>query len=155
MAKTNTKTSFGQRVEARQHEENIWQSFGSEAKFNAKSMVKSLEELANATFPADAYNSNAYQEAIAKSLTETISPEVGVNDFWKAMANAGCKTLRIEAGHLNFYADKEKLDITPFTQPIVFEAHSSYYRQRLTEREARIMEAKRQLQELLKEIHRR
>ncbi|MCC6643223.1 hypothetical protein IT411_00570 [Candidatus Peregrinibacteria bacterium] len=156
MAKTNTKPTFAEDVAARQERENSWQSLHAEAKFNGKSMVKSLEELADSTFPADAYNSNAYQEAIAKSLTETISPEVGVKDFWEAMSKNGCKTLRIEFGHLNFYdAKNQKMDITPYTQPIVFEAHSSYYRERQAQREARIMEARKQLQDLLKEIHKR
>lgn len=156
MANTKTKTSFAEDVAARQQRESSWQTFNAEAKFNGKSMVKSLEELANSTFPADAYNSNAYQEAIAKSLTETISPEVGVKDFWNAMSKDGCKTLRIEFGHLNFYNNQnEKMDITQYTQPIVFEAHSSYYRERQAQREARIMEARKQLQDLLKEIHKK
>ncbi len=156
MAKTNTNQTFVQRTAARVSQENAWQQYNSKAKFDAKSMIKSLEELAGKTFPSDAFNSNAYQEAIVKSLTETISPEVGVADFWKAIAKAGCKTLAIENGHLNFYGAKDlKLDITPYTQPIVFEAHSSYYKQRQLEREARILAAREQLQSLLKEIHRR
>lgn len=156
MANTKTKQSFAQRTATTVAAANVWQQYNAEAKFNAKSMVKSLEELAGKTFPSDNFNSNAYQEAIVDSLTETISPEVGVKDFWKKMGTAGCKTLRIVEGHLNFFDDKgKKMDITAYTQPIVFEAHSSYYRQRQLERETRILEARKQLQELLKEIHRR
>jgi hypothetical protein len=156
MANTKTQTSFAERTASRMAVENTWQQYNSRAKFNSRSMVKSLEELAAQTFPSDAFNSNAYQEAIVKSLAETISPEVGVNDFWKAMAKAGCKTLAIVDGHLNFYgSDEQKLDITPYTQPIVFEAHSSFYKQRQLERETRILAARQQLQALLKEIHRR
>jgi len=137
-------------------QENAWQQYNSNTRFHAKSMVKSLEELANKTFPTDTFNSNAYQEAIVESLTKTISPEVGIRDFWKAMAKAGCESISIENGHLNFYDQANaKIDITPYTQPIVFEAQSSYYRQRQLEREKRIIEARAQLQELLKEIHRR
>jgi len=155
MATTKTKSTFAERTAEHQAQENVWQQYNADAKFNARSMVKSLEELANQTFPSDAFNSNAYQEAIAKSLTETISPEVGVKDFWKAMGKAGCKTLRIVDGHLNFFDSKKaKIDITPYTQPIVFEAHSSFYKQRLLERESRILSARQQLQDLLKEIHR-
>jgi len=154
--KKQTSSTFAERTAARTASENVWQQYNAETKFNAKSMVKSLEQLANMAFPTDAFNSNAYQEAIAKSLIETISPEVGVKDFWKAMGKAGCKTLRIVDGHLNFFNSKgEKMDITPYTQPIVFEAHSSFYKQRLLERENRILTARMQLQELLKEIHKR
>lgn len=160
MARTKTKTSnngtFAQRTAARTASENVWQQFNAETKFQTKSMIKCLEELAGKVFPTDNFNSNAYQEAIAKSLTETISPEVGVQDFWKAIGKAGCKTLRIIDGHLNFFdAKNAKMDITPYTQPIVFEAHSSFYKQRQMERESRIQEARTQLQELLKEIHKR
>lgn len=154
--KSTTKMSFAERTAAEQAKQNVWQQYNSEAQFNAKSMVKSLEELANKTFPSDAFNSNAYQEAIVKSLTETISPEVGIKDFWKAMDQAGCKTMRIVDGHLNFFDSKKtKIDITAYTQPIVFEAHSSFYKQRQMERTSRIMQARAQLQELLQEIHRR
>ncbi len=156
MPKTKTKSTFAQRTAQTTAAQNVWQQYNSQAKFNAKSMVKSLEELAGKTFPSDSFNSNAYQEAIVQSLTETISPEVGVADFWKAMGKAGCKKLQIVEGHLNFLDAKGgKIDITPYTQPIVFEAHSSYYRQRQLERETRITEARKQLHELLKEIHRR
>jgi hypothetical protein len=156
MPKTKTKSTFAQRTAQTTAAQNVWQQYNSQAKFNAKSMVKSLEELAGKTFPSDSFNSNAYQEAIVQSLTETISPEVGVKDFWKAMGKAGCKKLQIVEGHLNFLDAKGgKIDITPYTQPIVFEAHSSYYRQRQLERETRITEARKQLHELLKEIHRR
>lgn len=164
MATTKTKKSnqadstpsFGARTAARVAQESAWQQYNAEAKFNPKSMVKSLEELSKLAFPLDAFNSNAYQEAIAKSLTETISPEVGVKDFWTAMGKAGCKTLRIIDGHLNFFSGKAaKMDITSYTQPIVFEAHSSYYKERLLEREERILQARMQLQNLIKEIHKR
>ena len=70
------------------------------------------------------------------------------------MAEAGCKKLQIENGHLNFYNEREeKIDLTPYTQPIVFEIHSSYYDQRVIERQARITQAQKQLQELLAEIN--
>lgn len=154
--KKDQKATFAERTAAEQAKQNIWQQYNSQTKFNAKNMVKSLEDLANQTFPSDSFNSNAYQEALIKSLTETISPEVGIQDFWKAMSKAGCKTLAIIDGHLNFFGDKNaKIDITPFTQPIVFEAHSSYYKQRQMEREARITAARGQLQNLLQEIHRK
>lgn len=154
MTTTKTKSTFAERTAAHQAEENVWQQYNAEAKYNAKSMVKSLEELASKTFPSDAFNSNAYQEAIVKSLTETISPEVGVKDFWKAMGKAECRTLAIVDGHLNFFnSEKAKIDITPYTQPIIFEAQSSFYKQRLLERETRILAAREQLQDLLKEIH--
>ncbi len=156
MVNTKTQATFAQRTATRVEQENTWQQYNAEAKFNSKSMVKSLEELAAKVFPSDAFNSNAYQEAMVNSLTETISPEIGVKDFWKALGKAGCKTLRIVEGHLNFFdGENQKMDITAYTQPIVFEAHSSFYKQRQMEREARIEEARKQLQELLKEIHRR
>ena len=148
--------SFAERTAARVAQENVWQEYNAEAEYNASSMLTSLEELAKLAFPMDAFNSNAYQEAIVTSLTATISPEVGVRDFWEALEKAGCKKLRIIGGHLNFFDSQEaKIDITPYTQPIIFEAHSSFYKQRLLEREQRIHEAKTQLQSLLKEIHRR
>ncbi len=156
MATTETKSTFAERTATRTAQENIWQQYNTEAKYNRKSMVKSLEELANKTFPSDAFNSNAYQEAIVKSLTETISPEIGVQDFWKALGEADCQTLQIINGHLNFFDSKKtKIDITPYTEAIIFEAHSSYYKQRQLERETRILAARQQLQSLLKEIHRR
>lgn len=156
MATTKTNPTFAERTASRVTQENVWQQYNSAAKYNAKSMLKSLEELAGKTFPSDAFNSNAYQEAIVRSLTETLSPEIGVEDFWKAMNKAGCQTLQILDGHLNFFDPKNaKIDITPFTQPIVFEAHSSFYKQRLLEREKRILEARQQLQNLIKEIHKR
>lgn len=155
MANTKTQTTFAERTAKTQAEQNVWQQYNAEAQFDAQNMLKSLEELANLTFPSDAFNSNAYQEAIVTSLTQTLSPEVGIEDFWKAMGQASCKTLRIVDGHLNFFdAKNKKIDITAYTQPIVFEAHSSFYKQRLLEREARITEARRQLQELIQEIHR-
>lgn len=158
MAKTtNTQTaSFADRTAAQTATNNAWQQFNSAAKFNTKNMLKSLEDLANQTFPTDSFNSNAYQEALVQSLSATISPEVGVKDFWQAMGKAGCKTLAIVDGHLNFYAaGNQKIDITPYTQAIVFEAHSSYYKQRQQERAERIAAARSQLEKLLKEIHRR
>lgn len=156
MVNTKNTQTFAQRTASTVASTNVWQQYNADAKFNSKSMVKSLEELAEKTFPSDNFNSNAYQEAIVASLTETISPEIGVKDFWKKMGDAGCQTLRIVEGHLNFFDAKEnKMDITAFTQPIVFEAHSSYYTQRQMERETRIIEARKQLQELIKEIHRR
>lgn len=156
--KTNStsKKTFAQRTAETRASQNVWQQYNAEVKFNEKSMVKSLEALAENVFPADSFNSKAYQEAIVNSLTETISPEVGVKDFWKAMSKANCKTLRIIAGHLNFFDAKgEKMDITAYTQPIVFEAHSSFYKQRQAEREQRIMEARKQLKELIKEINKK
>lgn len=150
-----SKTSFAERTADLIAQEHSWQQYNSEAKFHSKNMLKSLEELAAQTFPTDTFNSNAYQEAIVESLTKTISPEIGVKDFWKAMTEANCKTLSIENGHLKFFTiDKTKIDITPYTQPIVFEARSSFYRLREAERENRILEAKKQLQELIQEIHR-
>ncbi len=150
-AKTNT---LAQRTEARLAEENQWQQYNSAAKFFPGEMDKSLHALAEKTFPTDELNCRAYEEAIVKSLTETLSPEVGVKDFWGKMGEAGCKELRIEDGHLSFYVSKkERIDITPYTQPIVFEAHSSYYDQRVMERKQRIEQAKNQLQDLLSEIN--
>jgi hypothetical protein len=160
MAKNNqnpaTTSTFAERTAEMVAQENAWQQYNSDARFYAKNMVKSLEELASLIFPTDNFNSNAYQEALVESLTKTISPEIGIKDFWKEMGKSGCKTLRIEDGHLNFLDEQgQKIDITHYTQPIVFEAQSSYYRQRQLEREKRIMIARQQLQELLKEIHRR
>lgn len=153
---TQNNVSFAERTASRVASENVWQQYNAEAKFNAGNMIKSLEELAKLAFPSDAFNSNAYQEAIVTSLTQTISPEVGVKDFWKSVGQDGCKSLRIIDGHLNFFNDKaEKMDITKYTQSIVFEAHSSFYKQRLMEREQRILAARSQLQDLLKEIHKR
>jgi len=155
--KTTKKTlSFGERTEQRVSEENQWQQYNAEAPFHAAEIQKSLEILAGKTFPTDTENRSAYQEAILKSLTETLSPEVGVKDFWAKMAEAQCETLKIESGHLNFYDKKGKhIDITPYTQAIIFEAHSSYYDQRNIERQERIEEAKKQLMELVKEINTR
>jgi hypothetical protein len=160
MAPTKTQKkggkSFADRTAATTAAQNVWQEFNAEVKFDGKSMVKSLEALAAQVFPTDSFNSNAYQEAIVNSLTETISPEVGIKDFWKAMNKAKCASLRIVDGHLNFFSAKnEKMDITKYTQPIVFEAHSSYYKQRQAEREKRIMEARKQLKELIKDIHKK
>lgn len=150
------KQSFAQRTAETVASQNIWKQYNSQAKFYAENMTRSLEELAKQTFPTDEFNSNAYQEAIVKSLVETISPEIGIKDFWKEMNKSGCKTLSIIEGHLTFFdAKTTKIDITPFTQQIIFEAHSSYYKQRMLERETRIMEARRQLDSLIKEIHRR
>lgn len=146
--------TFAERRAKLVEQENAWQQYNSEAPFYTEDMIQSLEKLANKTFPTDSFNSNAYQEAIVESLSKTISPEVGILDFWKAMGKAGCQNLLIEDGHLNFYTkNHQKIDITHYTQPIVFEAHSSYYRQRQLDRENRILEARKQLQELLKEIH--
>lgn len=154
--KNPEKATFAARTAAEQAKQNVWQQYNSQTKFNAKNMVKSLEDLANQTFPSDTFNSNAYQEALVKSLSDTISPEIGVQDFWKALNKAGCQTLAIVDGHLNFYAaNNTKIDITPFTQPIVFEAHSSFYKQRQLERSERITAARGQLQDLLTEIHRK
>lgn len=160
MAATKTTTiqkpNFAERTAERVASESVWKQYNSQAKFYAQNMTRSLEELAKQTFPTDAFNSNAYQEAIVKSLVETISPEVGIKDFWKEMNKAKCASLSIIDGHLTFFDhNKQKLDITPFTQAIIFEAHSSYYKQRMLERQTRIMEARRQLESLIKEIHRR
>lgn len=156
--KKNTKaakaSSFGERTQTRVAEENQWQQYNATAKFLPGEMNKSLQALAEKTFPTDELNRRAYEEAIVKSLTETLSPEVGIKDFWEKMAEAGCKELNIEDGHLSFYNNKkERIDITPYTQPIVFEAHSSYYDQRVMERAQKIVEAKKQLEDLLEEIN--
>ena len=156
MSKQSNQLSFAERTAQTVAEQNVWQQYNAEAEFNTENMVETLEELADKTFPSDSFNSNAYQEAIVNSLTGTISPEVGVNDFWRAMGKAGCKTCQIVNGRLNFFDNQgEKIDITPYTQPIIFEAHSSYYEQRQIERKERIDKARAQLQELLEEIHRR
>jgi hypothetical protein len=145
--------NFAERTAKRIAEESIWEQYSSRAKFHLTTMSKSLAELAEKTFPSDDYNNKAYQEAIIKSLTDTISPEIGVKDFWLKMGEEGCKSLEIENGHLNFYLENGKLiDIRPYTQAIVFEAHSSYYKQRQLERSEKIKEAKRQLNQLMKEI---
>ncbi|GEM_PF-3402099 len=145
--------TFAQRVGERMQEENQWQQYNGEAGFLPE-IEKSLAMLAEKTFPTDIANRHAYQEAIVKSLTQTLNPEIGIKTFWTKMAEIGCKTLRIENGHLNFYSAKNtRIDITPYTQPIVFEAHSSYYDQRLLERKERIGEAKKELQQLLAEIN--
>jgi len=152
-ASSKETLTFAQRVEQRLAQENVWEQYNSEAKFNAKDMADTLKILAQQTFPTDAYNGQAYQEALIQSLVSNISPEVGIKDFWKAMGEAGAKTTKIENGHLNFYnAKNERMDITAFTQPIVFEAHSSFYKQRQMEREKLISKAQKQLSELISEI---
>ena len=156
MARTKTaqnNTGFASRAEAQAEKENVWQRFKSESKFNLTDMLSSLQDLAQNTFPEDRFNIAAYMEAILNSLTENISPEIGVKDFWLKMGEAGCQTIQVENGHLNFYkADKSKIDITPYTQPILFEAQSSFYKQRQLERKERIEAAKKQLAELRAEI---
>lgn len=152
--KKDKKGTFAERTEKRLQEENQWQQYNASAKFLADKMQESLETLAKKTFPTDKINRQAYQEAIAKALVETLSPEIGVKDFWAKMAENGCKELKIEDGHLSFYNNKkEKIDITPYTQAIIFEAHSSFYEQRILEREERIEEAKKQLESLMEEIN--
>ncbi len=151
---TASNSSFADRTAQTEADKNQWEQYNAAAKFFPGQIDKSLEAIATKTFPTDALNRKAYEEAILKSLTETLSPEVGLKDFWNAMSEAGCKELRIENGHMNFYGTKkERIDITPYTQPIVFEAHSSYYEQRNQERAERIVKAKQQLQDLLQEIN--
>ncbi len=153
MATNKNTTSFAQRTAERLEQENQWQNYNAEAEFDFE-MTNSLGNLAKQIFPFDDFNSKAYQEATVKSLTETIFPEIGVKDFWQAMGEKECKIVRIIEGRLNFFDKKnQKIDITSFTQPIIFEAHSSYYKQRQVEREQRIAEARQQLQELIEEIN--
>jgi len=148
------KATLGERAAARIKQENQWEQYNSATKFDKKDLRGCLELLSSKTFPSDEINRKAYAEAIAKSLTETLSPEVGIKDFWEAMGKAGCKELKIEDGHLSFYgAKKEKIDITPFTQAIIFEAHSSFYKQRKIERAERIKQAREQLETLISEIN--
>ncbi len=145
--------SFADRTKKQFEKENVWQRFKSEAKFNLTDIISSLQDLAQNTFPEDKFNIAAYMEAILNSLTENISPEIGVKDFWLKIGEIGCETLKIENGHLNFYkSDNSKIDITPYTQPIVFEAQSSFYKQRQMERKSYIETAKKQLTELKKAI---
>lgn len=153
MATNKNKISFAQRTAERLEQENQWQNYNAETEFDFE-MTNSLENLAKQIFPFDDFNNKAYQEATVQSLTETISPEIGVKDFWQAMGEKECKSVRIIEGRLNFFDKKnQKIDITSFTQPIIFEAHSSYYKQRQIEREQKIAEAKQQLQELIEEIN--
>lgn len=150
----NQNLTFAQRTEKRMTEENQWEQYNSRADFYVGNIQKSLEILAQKTFPTDSMNRKAYQEAIVKSMTETLSPEIGIKDFWEKMGDAGCTTLEIIDGHLNFFnAQNERMDITPYTQPIVFEAHSSYYEERIIERKERIKEAHQQLEDLIREIN--
>jgi hypothetical protein len=152
-AKPVKPTTLAERAAARLAEENSWEQYNSETKYDGRSMQKSLKDLALKTFPADPVNCVAYQEAVVQSLTETISPEIGIKDFWKAIGKDGCKFLKIEFGHLNFYAKNgNRLDITGYTQPITFGAESSIYSERLEERAQKILEAKKQLTELMSEI---
>ncbi len=153
--KVAQKLSFAQRVEQRLTTENQWQQYNAGTKFVSGDMEEILKILATKTFPTDTQNRKAYQEAIATALTQTLSPEIGIKDFWNRMGEAGCQEVKIEDGHLNFYNKQGKIDITPYTQPIVFEIHSSFYDQRAIERTHRIEEAKRQLEELITEISRR
>jgi hypothetical protein len=44
------------------------------------------------------------------------------------------------------------IDITPFTTPIIFEAHSTLFDQRQLERKQNIEKAQKQLKELMDEI---
>lgn len=146
--------SFAERAAQSFQAQNSWQEYNGFSKFY-KDIEKSLKGLAENIFPTNEYNQRAYEEAILASLAETISTEIGVKDFWAAIANAGCKELKIDNGHLSFYKNKkEKLDITPYTQAIIFEAHSSLSEQRALERKQKIEKAKQQLEELLEEINR-
>ncbi len=148
--------TLAQRTEQRLAEENRWQMFDAETKYVASNMQKCVKNLGDIIFPYNEYNSNIYQEAIVNSLTETISPEVGIKDFWKNMGKDGCKTVKIEEGHMNFYdAKNKKMDLTKYTQPIVFYATSNLYEQREIERQKRIIEAKKQLEELMAEINKK
>lgn len=151
---TSQTITLADRTAERLAKENVWQEFSSKANFHPEDMTRSLQELAEKTFPTDEFNSKAYQEAIATALAETISPEIGVKDFWMNIGKAGCMKLAIIDGHLNFFDSKnEKMDITAYTRPIIFEAHSSFYKQRLLERQQHIKEARQQLDELIQEIH--
>lgn len=157
-AATQTKTtkkdlSFAQRAEQHLAEANQWQTVEAETKYIGSNMQKCLGELGDAIFPGNRESSSMYQEAIIASLVETISPEIGVLDFWKAIGKDGCSKVKIEQGHMNFYDSKNKLiDITKYTQSIEFYANSSFYDERMKERIAKIEEAKRQLAELMNEI---
>ncbi len=153
MATKNKKTTMSDRAQTRVKKENRWQIFEAEAKFISGDMAKCLKTLADAIFPNNEYNSQIYQEAIAGSLIETISPDLGIYDFWKALKKDDCETVKIENGHMNFYTKKStKIDITKYTQPIIFPATSSLDEQRKMERTKKIAEAKKQLEELIKEI---
>lgn len=145
-------STLAQRTEEMVKQEHAWEQYNSNTEFDANDIQKCLKSLAGKTFPNDDINAVAYQEAIIQSLVETLDPGLGIKDFWKAMAEAGCKTLKIEEGHLNFYSGKNKIDITPYTQPIIFEVHTDVYKQRQLEREEQIKQAQRQLQELMAEI---
>ncbi|HRY90858.1 MAG TPA: hypothetical protein P5229_00740 [Candidatus Gracilibacteria bacterium] len=155
MPSQTQNSTLAQRTEEKNKQENAWEQYNSDTKFDAKDILKCLKVLAEKTFPNDDVNTAAYQEAIIQSLTETLDPGLGIRDFWKAMTEAGCKTLKIEEGHLNFYSGKTKIDITPYTQPIIFDAESDIYKERLLERKEQIKEAKRQLEELLNEIQKK
>ncbi len=156
MATDNTKTSnlsFAERTAQTQAEENSWQEYNTKTKFYPDHIRKTLEELADQVFPNDAYNANAYQEAILDALVQTIRETLGIRDFWAEMADHECEYVQIDNGHLNFYnAENQKIDLTPFTQKITFEAHSSYYKQRQKERREAIAAARAQLSQLKKEI---
>jgi hypothetical protein len=148
------KLSFADRANQTYQTQNQWQDYNTTARFYGKNMQKSLEILGKKTFPKDEVNSKGYQQAIVKSLVETLNKEIGIKDFWQRMSEAGCKELKIENGHLSFYADQnQKIDITNYTKPIVFDLHSSFYKQRKLERKQRIEEAKQQLEELMREIN--
>jgi hypothetical protein len=158
MASTQQPTSalsFAERTALTAQKENQWQSFNSkqQVKFYPDNLRRTLKEIGDQLFPGSEYNSNAYQEAILNALSSTISPEIGVIDFWGKLTDLECEYVEIDNGHLNFFnAEGARIDITPFTQQIVFEAHSSYYKQRQKERLAAIAEARLQLEQLKKEI---
>lgn len=145
-------TTLGQRAEERVAQENAWQQFQCQVKYN-KDMATCIKNIGDTLFPDSPKNSSIYQEAIIKGLTSTIQEEVGILDFWKKIDNAKCKNVTIEDGQMNFYNEKaEKIDITTFTNQLEFPANSSVYDQREIERKNQILEAKKQLEELLKEI---
>ena len=78
---TSQTSGFAQRTEQRIQAEKPWQQYNSGTEFHPGDIQKSLQALAEQTFFNDSINRNAYQEAILKSLTETINPEIGIA-FW-------------------------------------------------------------------------
>ncbi len=151
-----TTSSFAQRTEQTRTASQTFKRFAGQAKFYPDNIRKTLQELGTQMFPNNEYNNKAYQEAIVMSLTNIISPEIGIRDFWSDMTDHEAEIVRIENGFMKFYnAENQQIDITQFTQPIVFEAYSSYYKQRQKERKIMIELAKQQLDQLKNEIHKR
>lgn len=146
MSQTNsTKVNFISNYLKAQTEEQSWTLHNGAIPYQTD-IVTTLKLLAENVFPNDSYNSVAYQEAIINAISGTLSEEVGIIEFWKKMGEQGCKSVSVMSGHLQFFqADNSEISITPYTKKIVFEAQSSFAKERARQRNAKIAEAKSQI----------